>query len=195
MDNLRSLSGHPGNLSLLSRLVAKSKQSPTPAILRHPSKVPVHSVPTPSTPMQTEHGPPRDVGTLPIPGARSGRRKDNAGGGTRTLTSFHSTDFRTVYGFRRPAIALESACASLRSGLSLHRTQDLISGVRCCPSSLYTFPERCSGLGSGLPFHRFPRIWAVLHRRFPGEHSSFLSSPLRLPFRHARMALPTFEAS
>ena len=23
---------------------------------------------------------------------------------------------------------------------------------------------------------RFPRIWAVLHRRFPGEHSSFLKS-------------------
>ena len=31
-------------------------------------------------------------------------------------------------------------------------------GFRCCPSSLYTFPEHRSGLGSGLPFHRFPRI-------------------------------------
>ena len=33
-------------------------------------------------------------------------------------------------------------------------------GLRCCPSSLYTFPNRCvpSGLGSGLPCERFPRI-------------------------------------
>src|SRR5207245_1214220 len=30
-----------------------------------------------------------------------------------------------------------------------------------------------SGLGSGSPCERVPRIWAVLHRPFPGEHSSF----------------------
>src|SRR5271166_1549863 len=32
--------------------------------------------------------------------------------------------------------------------------------VRCCPSSLYTFPDRiaCSGLGSGSPSDRFPRL-------------------------------------
>ena len=29
--------------------------------------------------------------------------------------------------------------------------------VRCCPSSLYTFPDSL-GLGSGLPCERFPRI-------------------------------------
>jgi hypothetical protein len=47
---------------------------------------------------------------------------------------------------------------------------------RCCPSSLYTFPEVASGLGSGLPFDRFPRVWAVLLRQFPGEHSSWSES-------------------
>ena len=36
----------------------------------------------------------------------------------------------------------------------------LASRRGCCPSSLYTFPDGCapSGLGSGLPFYRFPRI-------------------------------------
>src|SRR5262245_27243228 len=48
------------------------------------------------------------------------------------------------------------------------------AGFRCCPSSLYTFPARVrAGLGSGSPCDRVPRIWAVLHRRFPDEHSSF----------------------
>jgi hypothetical protein len=59
---------------------------------------------------------------------------------------------------------------------------------RCCPSSLYTFPARCrcvrdmlTGLGSGLPSPasarpglRVPRIWAVLHRRFPRRALKFL---------------------
>jgi len=40
---------------------------------------------------------------------RRGREKGGAGGGTRTLTSVSSTDFHTVYGFRRPALALGSA--------------------------------------------------------------------------------------
>ncbi len=31
-------------------------------------------------------------------------------------------------------------------------------GGRCCPSSLYTFPKRRFGLGSGLPLNRFPRL-------------------------------------
>jgi hypothetical protein len=36
---------------------------------------------------------------------------------------------------------------------------------------------------------RFPRIWAVLHRRFPKRALKIFSSPLRLPFRHARVAI------
>jgi len=50
-------------------------------------------------------------------------------------------------------------------------------GLRCCPSSLYTFPFGNVRPGLARDCHcRFPRIWAVLHRRFPGEHSSFLKS-------------------
>src|SRR5258708_38106414 len=39
---------------------------------------------------------------------------------------------------------------------------DLAPGVRCCPSSLYTFPTGTliapARLGPGSPFHRVPRI-------------------------------------
>ena len=46
---------------------------------------------------------------------------------------------------------------------------------RCCPSSLYTFPEALPGLARDCHF-RFPRLRAVLHRRFPDGHSSLLKS-------------------
>ena len=63
-----------------------------------------------------------------------------------------------------------------------------VPGLRCYPSSLYTFPGGVFRRGLVRDCHcRVPRIWAVLHRRFPGKHSSFVSSPLRLPFRHARV--------
>ena len=73
------------------------------------------------------------------------------------------------------------------SGLYLHH------GIhfRCCPSSLYTFPK---GLGSGLPFERFPRLWAVLRRGFPRAHSNFLS-PLRLPISPRPQSLKVISAS
>jgi hypothetical protein len=72
------------------------------------------------------------------------------------------------------------------SGLSLHpapleREHDLFRkpvptfrdhappGFRCCPSSLYTFPFP----GLARDCHcRFPRVWAVLHPRFPAAHSN-----------------------
>src|SRR5215469_6703030 len=96
-----------------------------------------------------------------------------AGGGSRTLTGFLSpADFLTAYGFRRPEL-LFIATSGLRSGLSLHRTLD-VSRLRCCPSSLYTFPAGLLRAWLGIAtLRRFPRIWAVLHRQFPGEHSSF----------------------
>ena len=118
--------------------------------------------------------------------------RGSAGGGTRTLTRITSTDFRTVYGFRRPAARFrrlgEFAVWTIPSPCPD------TPGIRCCPSSLYTFPARVPPPGLARDCHyRFPRIWAVLHRRFPGEHSSFDSSPLRLPFRHARMARITVQ--
>ena len=49
-------------------------------------------------------------------------------------------DFHAVYGFRRPdAGAFRALTPGLRSGLSLHPPPD-DPGLRCRPSSLYTFP-------------------------------------------------------
>jgi hypothetical protein len=66
-------------------------------------------------------------------------------------------DFHAVYGFRRPD-CLKSSASGLRSGLSLHPPPE-DPELRCCPSSLYTFPVGvCSGLGSGLPFKVSPNL-------------------------------------
>ena len=74
----------------------------------------------------------------------------------------------------------------LRSGLSLHRPPES-PGLRCCPSSLYAFPDGfSSGLGSGLPLQVSPNLSSsaspVSRRAL-----KFRLSPQRLPFRHARM--------
>ena len=95
-----------------------------------------------------------------------------AGGRTRTRTGLSALRIFV------PATAFAAAVRRLGSGLSLHPARPRL---RCCPSSLYTFPGMSvPRLGSGLPLQRFPRLWAVLHRRFPGVHS-ICSSPLRLP--------------
>jgi hypothetical protein len=95
------------------------------------------------------------------------------------------------------------------SGLSLHRAPDNPASLklrrtsqefRCCPSSLYTFPEFTSGLGSGLPFEvsrRRQHGVSPLVKVSPNLSSSaspvsqralkFCLSPPRLPFRHAGM--------
>ena len=54
-------------------------------------------------------------------------------------------DFHTVYGFHRPDMAFELT-PGLRSGLSLHPPPESPE-LRCCPSSLYTFP---AGISPGL---------------------------------------------
>src|SRR5208337_3602645 len=79
-----------------------------------------------------------------------------------------------VCGFRRPD---ERACvlSGLRSGLSLHLLPVLwVLGA----ARLVSTPSRRNFRpGLARDCHcRFPRVWAVLHRRFPGEHSSFLKS-------------------
>jgi hypothetical protein len=54
--------------------------------------------------------------------------------------------------------AFGGATSSLRSGLSLHLPPE-DPELRCCSSSLYTFPAEClSGLGSGLPFQVSPNL-------------------------------------
>src|SRR5436190_11329541 len=81
-----------------------------------------------------------------------------------------------------------ASASRLRSGLSLHPPPEEPE-LRCCPSSLYTFPVRASsGLGSGLPFEVSPNLSSsaspVSRRAL-----KFSLSPLRMPFRHARARL------
>ena len=81
--------------------------------------------------------------------------------------------------------ALGGLTPSLRSGLSLHHPPEAPE-LRCCPSSLYTFPAGVSTrLGSGLPFQVSPNLSSsaspVSRRAL-----KFSLSPLRMPFRHAR---------
>ena len=106
---------------------------------------------------------------------RESKATGGAGGGTRTLMSQLS-----LYGFSYRLRLSPPGCepfaapaSGLRSGLSLHRLPDRLRGLGA--ARLVSTPSRRDhsvGLGSGLPFHRFPRLWAVLHRRFPDEHSS-----------------------
>ena len=109
--------------------------------------------------------------------------RGGAGGGTRTPTGIAALRiFVPATAFAALACRADAAGASLWSGLSLHRAP-AEPEVRCCPSSLYTFPSRARALW-GLARDcqsRFPRVWAVLHPRFPPEHSGRSPSPLRLP--------------
>jgi hypothetical protein len=91
-------------------------------------------------------------------------------------------DFLTDHGFRRPDVVGRSG---LRSGLSLHLLPE-VPGLRCRPSSLYTFPADFSPAWLGIATDEkvYPTL-AVLHRRVPKRALKFFSSPLRLPFRHA----------
>ncbi len=71
--------------------------------------------------------------------------------------AFGSTDFRALYGFRRPAAGFES-----RTGFGVWTIPSPAPDApvfRRCPSSLYTFPEEASsGLGSGLPLQVSPNL-------------------------------------
>src|ERR1043166_4864466 len=77
------------------------------------------------------------------------------------------------------------------SGLSLHPAPrpDHARGERSLGAArLVSTPSRCRAW-LGIAVERFPRVWAVLRPRFPAAHSK-ASSPLRLPFRHARVTRP-----
>ena len=81
-------------------------------------------------------------------------------------------DFRAVYGFRRPESSLAGA-PGLRSGLYLHPIPD-DPGLRCCPSSLYTFPA-CLGrawLGIAI-FEGFPDFEQFCRASFPAGTQVF----------------------
>ena len=67
-------------------------------------------------------------------------------------------DFLTVYGFRRPNA---TPCRVVRARFAVWTIPSPSSGnpkIRCCPSSLYTFPaDVCPGLARDCR-SRFPRI-------------------------------------
>jgi hypothetical protein len=119
--------------------------------------------------------------------------KPGAGGGSRTLTGrkalriFIPTAAFAARARRRPA----PACG-LWSGLSLHLLPLLSSaapGLRCCPSSLYTFPAEISVQAwLGIAIAGFPEFGQFCIVGFPASTQVSLS-PLRLPFRHARVAV------
>ena len=62
-------------------------------------------------------------------------------------------------------------------------------GLRCCPSSLYTFPAELSVRAwLGIAISGFPEFGQFCIVGFPASTQVFLS-PLRMPFRHARVAV------
>ena len=96
-------------------------------------------------------------------------------------------DFHAGCGFRRPDTGAVALASGLRSGLSLHPTP-LLLGLRCCPSSLYTFPANISVRAwLGIAIAGFPEFGQFCIAGFPACTQVALS-PLRMPFRHARVA-------
>ncbi len=60
--------------------------------------------------------------------------------------------------------------------------------LRCCPSSLYTFPAEISVQAwLGIAIAGFPEFGQFCIAGFPASTQVSLS-PLRMPFRHARVA-------
>jgi hypothetical protein len=90
----------------------------------------------------------------------------------------------TAFAARMP----KASASGLRSGLSLHPPPE-DPELRCCPSSLYTFPAGVSsGLGSGLPFEVSPNLSSSTSPVSQASTQVCLS-PLRMPFRHARVVV------
>jgi hypothetical protein len=62
-------------------------------------------------------------------------------------------------------------------------------GLRCCPSSVYTFPAEISVQAwLGIAISGFPEFGQFCIAGFPASTQVSLS-PLRMPFRHARVAV------
>ncbi len=111
-----------------------------------------------------------------LPAQVTGRRS-GAGGGTRTLTSDQAQRiFIPPTAFAARTRHLGAHASGLWSGLSLHRLPEN-PGLRCCPSSLYTFPAGGSlRAWLGIAISGFPEFEQFCIAGFPDEHSSFLKS-------------------
>lgn len=98
-----------------------------------------------------------------------------ADGGTRTLTGFPPTDFRTTSAFA----ATVAGVRGLDYPFALHVRHSL-PAFRRCPSSLYTFPAACRawlGIAISQVSPNLSSSAPVVSRRALNERSS----PLRLP--------------
>jgi hypothetical protein len=95
-----------------------------------------------------------------------------------------STDFLTVYGFRRLVCRADKFAVWTIPSPCSGRSPE----IRCCPSSLYTFPADSSrlGLARDCQSKGFPEFGQFYFVGFPTS-TQFYLSPLRLPFRHARV--------
>src|SRR5712692_9964715 len=111
--------------------------------------------------------------------ALSGCEAHGAGGGTRTLTGLPPTDFRTSYGFRRRPTGV--------CGLDYTFTVAFRLPWRCAlgAARLVSTPS-LSGLARDCHLTGFPDFEQFCVPGFPARTQS-TSSPLRLPFRHARV--------
>ena len=87
------------------------------------------------------------------------------------------TDFRTTSAFAAARLARSW------SGLSLHHCVAALGAARL----VSTPSPNASGLGSGLPLQGFPEFEQFYSADFP-PGTQFRLSPVRLPFRHARVA-------
>jgi len=94
---------------------------------------------------------------------------------------FGPTDFLTNYGFRRPAFSATGAKTGLWSGLSLH----LSVRLRCCPSSLYAFPETIVSRGLARDCHMkgFPEFEQFCIGGFPPSTQPIKSVASTIPPR------------
>ena len=111
-----------------------------------------------------------------------------AGGGSRTHTGRET--LRIFIPAAAFAALTEAPSAQRRvCGLDYPFTFSRCSGLRCCPSSLYTFPAEISiRAWLGIAIAGFPEFGQFCIAGFPASTQVSLS-PLRMPFRHARVAV------
>ena len=140
-------------------------------------------------------------GMVPSRGAPGEGRCLAGGSGAREVVRAEGVEPSRAlrpYGFSyRLRLSPPRCSAGLRSGLSLHRSPARPGG-RCCPSSLYTFPVGSGfrpGLARDCHLTGFPEFGQFCTAGFPAGTQVVRSSPLRLPFRHARRTIVSIAAA
>jgi len=93
--------------------------------------------------------------------------------GLEPSRAFGSTDFRTVYGFRRPDPTEADQVCGLDYPFALPQILLGLGAARLVstPSRIFWMS---SGLGSGLPFQVSPSLGSSASPRFHREHSNLL---------------------